>query len=468
MIKKSNHVSILTVYGVLLVFFVLVAAIGIGLVMNLITSADPSGNRVKNSWPEEYTRNFSVFFDLDDGVPEISRAGIKSLDANRLWIQILDENGKEVFAHNTTHMQAKQYSPIDFLTLYQGGEKTNETVFVDRVTTSAGVWTYVIGFPMHMTKVTMLLNGEGFTGGKPVVMMLASAAALLMLVGGGLFGLWMMRHMKEMTRAIGQISYRLYEPVQRGGPFREIYDSLNQMNSELLKSDHESAQNEVMREEWITNITHDLKTPLSPIRGYGEMLADPDHPLSAGQRVRYGQIIVRNTAYAEKLVNDLKLTYQLKNNMLPLDKKERNLVRFLKELVIEMLNHPAYADRTIRFDTDRESILFHFDETLFKRAMTNLIENALIHNDKNTVIHVSLQVDHQIILKIKDDGSGLTPQEKERLFERYYRGANTRERAGGTGLGMAIAKQIIEIHGGKILAESQPGEGTCIVITLGA
>ena len=462
--KKSGYKSILILYSTLFILSVLIILVGTLLVMNIIAATDPNGNTVKSNWPQEYTRNFSVYFDLDGDVPNISEAGIQSLDNNRLWLQILDENGNEALAHNTTAAQPKHYSPIDFLRLYQGEGNQSETVFADRVTTSAGQWTYVIGFPMNITKVTMLLDGESFTGGKSIIIMLISAAAMLMLLVGGVFGVWIIRHMRKMTQAIGQIAYRLYEPIQGSGPFQDVYDSLNGMNSELLKGDKESAQNEAMREEWITNITHDLKTPLSPIRGYAELLTDPDSSMAADTRIQYGHTILRNTAYAEKLVNDLKLTYQLKNNMLPLDKKQSNFARFLKELVIEILNDPEYSDRTIGFDTDNEVISFSFDEKLIKRALDNLLYNALIHNPKSTDINVSLRANDSITLIIEDNGNGMTAEETARLFERYYRGTNTEANTGGTGLGMAIAKQIIEIHDGDIDVESKVGKGTRITI----
>jgi signal transduction histidine kinase len=448
--KKSGYKSILMLYSTLFILSVLVILVGALLVGNIITATGPNGNAVKSNWPQEYTRDFSAYFDLDGDIPVISGAGIQSLDEFRLWIQILDENGNEVLAHNTTAEQPTHYSPIDFLRLYQGEGNQSETVFADRIVTGTAQWTYIIGFPMNITKVTMFLDGESFTGGRSIIIVLISAAAMLMLLTGGVFGVWIIRHMRKMTQAIGQIPYRLYEPIHGHGPFQDVYDSLNGMNSELLKGDKELAQNEIMREEWITNITHDLKTPLSPIRGYAELLADPDNVLAAENRIQYGRTILRNTAYAEKLVNDLKLTYQLKNNMLPLDKKQSNLARFLKELVIEILNDPEYSGRTIEFDTDNEELSFSFDEKLLKRALNNLVYNALIHNPKSAGVNVSLLTTDRIALIIEDNGKGMTAEEVDRLFERYYRGTNTEANTGGTGLGMAIAKQIIEIHGGDI------------------
>lgn len=462
--KKSGYKSILMLYCSLFTLSILVILIGIGLIVNVVTSTDPNGNTVKSSWPQEYTNDFPAYFDLSGEVPTINQTGIQALDDNHLWMQLLDDNGNVILAHNTTAAQPVHYSPIDFLELHQGDDTTAETICAGTVTTSAGQWTYIIGFPMNITKVTMFVNGDSFTGGKNLILMLLSTAAVLMLLVGGVFGVWIIRHMSKITQAIGQISYRLYEPMKGSGPFQDIYDSLNEMNSELLKGDKESAQNERMREEWITNITHDLKTPLSPIRGYAELLADPDSTLANENRIQYGRIILRNTEYAEKLVNDLKLTYQLKNNMLPLHKKQANLTQFMKELVIAILNHHEYAGRVIEFDTDTETVDFCFDETLLKRAIDNLIYNALIHNPQDTDIRVSLQVKERITLLIADNGKGMTAEETDRLFERYFRGTNTEMNTGGTGLGMAIAKQIIEIHGGSIVVESEIGKGTCISI----
>jgi|GEM_PF-1324430 len=124
--------------------------------------------------------------------------------------------------------------------------------------------------------------------------------------------------------------------------------------------------------------------------------------------------------------------------------------------------------RDIQIDTDSKAnseIIYCFDETLLKRALNNLIYNALIHNPADTEIHVALQAGNKISITIEDNGNGMSAEEVDKLFQRYYRGTNTEEKAEGTGLGMAIAKQIIEIHDGEIHVESQKNAGTMITIT---
>jgi signal transduction histidine kinase len=93
-----------------------------------------------------------------------------------------------------------------------------------------------------------------------------------------------------------------------------------------------------------------------------------------------------------------------------------------------------------------------------------LITNALVHNNSDTEISVSITVSDHIKISIQDNGCGMKKEELDNLFVRYYRGENTTAKPEGSGLGMAIAKQIIELHGGSILAESAPGSGTCITI----
>lgn len=136
------------------------------------------------------------------------------------------------------------------------------------------------------------------------------------------------------------------------------------LNQEIKSSDEARAKNERQREEWIANITHDLKTPLSPIRGYAELISDLGPEIEPDEIRKYGGIILKNTAYAEELINDLKLTFQLQNGMLSLNKHKQNIVRFTKERIIDLLNHPEYGLRNISFYSPAENIELSFDAVL--------------------------------------------------------------------------------------------------------
>ena len=180
----------------------------------------------------------------------------------------------------------------------------------------------------------------------------------------------------------------------------------------------------------------------------------------------YGSIILKNINYTENLINDLKLTYQLDSGSIPYNPQTVRITRCVKEWVIDIINDPAFENRDIAFESNVMGLNAEIDPDLFRRAVTNLVINALIHNASDTKVSVTLDQDKNsgILLSIRDNGKGLGESEQERLFERYYRGTNTKEKPEGSGLGLAIANQIVTLHGGKITVKSQPGVGTEFII----
>ena len=176
-------------------------------------------------------------------------------------------------------------------------------------------------------------------------------------------------------------------------------------------------------------------------------------------------MILKNTACAETLINDLKLTYQLENGMVPLKLQALDIIRFVRELVIDCLNDPQYAGRAIEFEAEGSQIL-NFDPGLMKRALNNLLINTLLHSGSGARTGVEIISGIPCQIRIWDEGVGMSEKQLNRLFDRYYRGAPAATDSGGTGLGMAIAREIISLHGGKISADSCPGRGTVFRITL--
>lgn len=206
---------------------------------------------------------------------------------------------------------------------------------------------------------------------------------------------------------------------------------------------------------------------LSPIKGYAELLADG----TAGepQTVReYGSLILKNAEHTEKLINDLKLTWQLDSGTFPFHLQQVRMERYLKELVIDIVNDPAFSDREIAFESDAADVSAAIDPELFRRAVGNLVINGLVHNPPDTKVTVSVWEDtgNSVCISVRDDGKGISEEEQAKLFTRYYRGTNTKEKPEGSGLGLAIAKQIVSLHGGEIAVKSRVGEGTEFTIRL--
>lgn len=314
----------------------------------------------------------------------------------------------------------------------------------------------------------MYLNGENFTNGKSVLGIFIGMLCLVIIGAGWLYGLWTSKAIRYLITSVEQISSRNYIPVHKKGIFRDVYHSLNVLDDEIKSSDKGRIKIEAMRKEWIANITHDLKTPLSPIKGYSEMMQE-GKIYNKSDWTHYAGIIYKNSIHMERLIDDLKLTYQLENGMLPVKLQKQDLIPLFREWVIDILNRPEYENRQIELDTTFEEILLLFDEKLLMRAFQNLLINAFVHGDETTEINIQIKkVDDKVQISITDNGKGMTAEETERLFERYYRGANTERKVEGTGLGMAIAKSIIEFHNGTINVSSIPDIETTFVIELDA
>ena len=279
-------------------------------------------------------------------------------------------------------------------------------------------------------------------------------------------GIWLIRHLGKIKKGIENISQRTYTTLPEKGIFSDIYGALNKMDKEIRHSDKVQEETERVRNEWITNITHDLKTPLSPIKGYAELLTE-NSEIDKEAMQEYGEIILKNVNHTEKLINDLKLTYQLDSGAMPFNPQSINLVRYMKELVIDIVNDPAFKDRNIEFESNVKELKISLDTHLFRRAVNNLIINALTHNPLETKVKISIDTnsEKEACIYISDDGTGMSEDEQAELFNRYYRGTNTKEKPEGSGLGLAIAKQIITLHNGHIHVKSTLNEGTQFTVT---
>lgn len=464
--KRSGYRTILHIYFIFFLSLLGAVLLAVCLCLLTVTIQKPDGSIAGTDWPSQFTEEFRDQIIFIDTLPQIRQAGIARLQDYGIGVQLLDASGREVYSYQKPEWAGVTYSWVELLELCQtGGAADKEmTAFAGTVSNDGKDYAYILYFPVNISKVMMYLNGARFVGGKAILLPILAALLLMILISGALYGLFTTRAMKRLAAAVQEISVRSYLPVHDSGMFHDLYESLNTLDAEIRASDQLRSQTETMREEWIANITHDLKTPLSPVRGYAELLGEEGEK-SEEQCRRYGEIMLKNVSYMEALIDDLKLTYQLENGMLPANRKEQDLVRFLKELAIDVLNTPEYEHRIIHFESTADTVSFSFDRMLFTRAFRNLIINSFVHGEENTQVSLRISVSDTVVnVEVADNGAGIRPEQAEHLFDRYYRGTSTEEKPEGSGLGLAIAKNIIELHGGKIRVVSIPAVGTTFVI----
>ncbi|MEZ3425650.1 MAG: HAMP domain-containing histidine kinase [Lachnospiraceae bacterium] len=418
-------------------------------------------------WPDRFTNNFSVWMENNNGNLKIEDIALERLDEYGLWIQVIDETGKEIFSHNKPAGFPISYSASELVKLGSSEYSNGNTVFTSCFEDSGKTWSYLVGFPYDIGKYMLYYNGKNAGRLFPVFRMGICLSAALVIIFVFVYGLWLTRHLGKITKGINNISLRSYSKLPEKGIFSGIYKELNKMYVEICSSDKVKKDTEKTRREWINNITHDLKTPLSPVKGYAELLAGSNIQDMATVH-EYAGIILKNTCHVEKLVNDLKIVYQLESGVIPYNPCEIKFIRYIREIIIDIVNDPVFINRKIEFESSIEEIIICADTGLLRRAISNLIVNALTHNPLETEVKVivNLTKSGKVSVIVSDNGRGMGIEEQEEAFNRYYRGTNTEEKPEGSGLGLAVAKQVITLHGGSISVKSNIGQGTEFTVLL--
>ncbi|KEP28150.1 HAMP domain-containing sensor histidine kinase [Bacillus zhangzhouensis] len=249
--------------------------------------------------------------------------------------------------------------------------------------------------------------------------------------------------------------------------FEDILKTMDQLTNTLKENEANRRKIQTTREEWIAGLSHDLKTPLSTIYGYGLMLESNQYQWSKEEVMEMGQVIREKSEYMSTLIEDLNLTYRLKNGALPINRKPVVLGEFLASIIDEFSRSSFSEDFPSSFEDQTDGVMFEIDKAWFRRVIENLLANAVKHNQKGTHITATLsETNKEVRIEMKDNGCGMEQETVDHLFNRYYRGTNTNDPTNGTGLGLAIAKELVLLHDGDIQVESELGEGTTIVIVL--
>jgi len=233
--------------------------------------------------------------------------------------------------------------------------------------------------------------------------------------------------------------------------------------AEMLRSQHTDILAAAKaRQDFTANVSHELKTPLTAISGYAELL--DGGMVGEEQQKHFYQEIRKNADRLLALINDI-------IRLSDLDRKGHessfgviDLYEVVKECMDELTVNAK--QRNVNISLDGESCNVHGSKDMLKELVENLAQNAIRYNNAGGKVWVSVtKRDGRSVLTVKDNGIGIPASEQERIFERFYRVDKSRSKAtGGTGLGLAIVKHIVEIHDAKIELDSAPGVGTAISV----
>ena len=233
--------------------------------------------------------------------------------------------------------------------------------------------------------------------------------------------------------------------------------------AEMLRSQHTDILAAAKaRQDFTANVSHELKTPLTAISGYAELL--DGGMVGEEQQKHFYQEIRKNADRLLALINDIIRLSDLDRKGHELSFGVIDLFEVVKECMDELTVNAK--QRNVNISLDGESCNVHGSKDMLKELVENLAQNAIRYNNAGGKVWVSVtKRDGRSVLTVKDNGIGIPASEQQRIFERFYRVDKSRSKAtGGTGLGLAIVKHIVEIHDAKIELDSAPGVGTTISV----
>mgnify|MGYP001352866049 CR=1 FL=1 len=221
---------------------------------------------------------------------------------------------------------------------------------------------------------------------------------------------------------------------------------------------------EELRQEFISNISHEIGSPLASIRGFAKALQDDQ--LSPEKRHRYLKIIETECDRLAKLSDHLLKLAMLDSDRQPFHPRSYRLDKQLVALILAC--EPQWEEKNMEMELDLEPVEGYADEDLISQVWVNLIHNAIKFTPEGGKIRISLKrQNNQAVVRIADTGPGISEEDQKRIFERFYMVDKSRNRsAGGSGLGLAITHKIVELHQGLISVHSIPGEGAAFTVTL--
>lgn len=255
-------------------------------------------------------------------------------------------------------------------------------------------------------------------------------------------------------------------PVRSQDELGEMAAALNEVQHAIVQVQQQERELEHTKDELITNVAHDLRTPLTSLKGYVDLLAKED--LTKEQREKYTRILVSKTNQLQTLIEALFEYTQYYGGEVRFYMKPMNMSCFMEQMTDEFYQDFCNAD--LRCETQIEQELYvNGDGDKLARAFNNIFANAIKYGKDGKLIRVSVREDREkreVVIEVVNYGILIDSKDIERLFEKFYRVEESRSmNTGGSGLGLAITKTIIERHRGKVCAVSNE-EGTMIQVRL--
>ena len=427
------------------------------LLINILAFALTFGGIVFREYGSASPANMLEAVAADLSASGISEERLQELNHNQIWAMLLDASGRCIWEASLPEGIPTRYT-IQDVAVFSKGYLQDYPVFVRSIDDGL----LVLGYPKDSF---MKLTGNYFPIRAIrlfplfVVGILAIDIVLLFLVY-----YFSKRKISQNTEpimaSIKTLSTGKPVDLSIGGELSEIADSVNQASQVL------SRQNQA-RANWISGVSHDIRTPLSMIMGYAQRIAG-DYEAS-GNIQQEAEIIRAQSAKIKDLVQDLNLVSQLEYEMQPLHKEPVRLSKLLRSYAADLLNAGISKKHSVEVEisSEAETVVIECDARLISRAIGNLVQNSINHNPQGCDIFLSLDCSPEnISITVADNGVGMPAEGLRELKEKPHYMESTDEQLDlRHGLGLLLVRQIMGAHGGTMEIKSAPQDGYQTILT---
>ena len=292
-----------------------------------------------------------------------------------------------------------------------------------------------------------------------VLSMLVPIVVLVTLVNF-LFTRFIYRYLDKISDAMQKVAdgdYTVRLDAEKDQPFRELYRNFNTMAEEL-------GGVEMLKNDFINGYAHELRTPITSINGFAEMLLNDDGTLSREEKRSYLEIIASESRRLADLAGNSLLMSRLDTQKIIPDKKPFSLDEQLRRCSI--LLSGQWTEKELDMTMDLDEAVYVGDYDLMQHLWINLLTNAVKYTPKGGSITVTLKNEEKFIaVSVADTGKGISPEDRERIFDKYYQTDKSHSKR-GLGLGLAICKRIVQLCNGSLTVESEVGVGSTFTVKL--
>ncbi|WP_251316464.1 sensor histidine kinase [Flintibacter muris] len=428
------------------------------LLINILAFALTFGGIVFREYGSVSPANMLEAVAADLSASGVSEERLQELNRNQIWAMLLDASGHCIWEASLPEEIPTQYT-IQDVAVFSKGYLQDYPVFVRN--TDNGL--LVLGYPKDSF---MKLTGNYFpirairifplfiTG------ILAIDIVLLFLVYY-LSKRKISKNTEPIMASIKTLSTGKPVDLSIRGELSEIADSVSQASQVL------SRQNQA-RANWISGVSHDIRTPLSMIMGYAQRIAG-DHGAN-GNIQQEAEIIRAQSAKIKDLVQDLNLVSQLEYEMQPLHKEPVRLSKLLRSYAADLLNAGIGEKHSVEVEISPEAelVVEECDARLISRAINNLVQNSINHNPQGCDIFLSLDCSSEnVFITVADNGVGISAEKLRELEEKPHYMESTDERLDlRHGLGLLLVRQIVEAHNGTVEIKNSLNQGVITILTL--